>query len=321
MDQPQHITVIGAGFMGCDIATIYARYGYAVTLHDSMPGTLETFSERALPIAHSLATPQDPPEQIVGRVKAVASLNEAVSGAQLVHEVIQEDLPQKQALFRELDRLCAPDVVLATNTSTFLLSDLCRDVVHKGRVIGIHYIAPAHIVRAVEVIIADFTPPERITWARDFVAAIDHVAVVCRESPGFLVNRIQGTMLAEIHRIVDEGLATAEDVDTAIRLSLGPRWALWGALACEDLIVSKRTMLAMLEYMLERTGLEQYRATDSLRAQVRNGHLGAIAGKGWYEWGNRYPALVIERDRQLSEIFGWLALRDAESLVPKGKSK
>lgn len=311
MDQPQHITVIGAGFMGCVIATIYARYGYAVTLHDSMPGALATFIERALPIAHSLATPQDPPEQIVGRVKLVASLNQAVSGAQLVHEVIQEDLPLKQALFRELDRLCAPDVVLATNTSSFLLSHLCRDVMHKGRVIGIHYITPAHIVRAVEVIVADFTPPALIAWARDFVAAIDHVAVVCRENPGFLINRIQGTMLAEIHRIVDEGLASAEDVDTAVRLSLGPRWALWGALACEDMIVSKRTMLALLEYMQQQTGQQQYQPTASLRALVRDGKLGAMTGHGWFDWDKPVPELVIERDRQLADLFGWLSDRRA----------
>lgn len=317
MEQPQRITVIGAGFMGSVIATIYARYGFAVTLHDAVPAMLDTFPERALPIAHSLATQQDAREAIVGRVERVGNLPEAIAGAHLVHESIQEDLPLKQALFQQLDGLCTRDVVLATNTSTFLLSDLCRDVVHKDRVIGIHYITPAHIVRAVEVIIADFTPPERIAWARRFVDGIDHVAVVCRESPGFIVNRIQGTMLAEIHRIVDEGLATPGDVDTAIRLSLGPRWALWGALACEDLIVSKRTMLAMLEYMLDRTGQQQYRATNSLLEQVRQGRLGAIAGKGWYDWGNRYPELVMERDRQLAEIFAWLASRDSESLVPK----
>ena len=311
MDQPQHITVIGAGFMGCVIATIYARYGYAVTLHDSMPGTLETFTKRALPIAHGLATPQDTPEQIVGRVKLVASLNEAVSGAQLVHEVIQENLPLKQALFQELDRLCAPDVVLATNTSSFLLSHLCRDVKHKDRVIGIHYITPAHIVRAVEVIVADFTPPARITWARDFVAAIDHVAVVCRENPGFLINRIQGTMLAEIHRIVDEGLASAEDVDTAVRLSLGPRWALWGALACEDMIVSKRTMLALLEYMQQQTGQQQYQPTDTLRALVKDGKLGAMTGHGWFDWDKPDSELVMQRDRQLADLFRWLSDRDA----------
>ncbi len=311
MNQPQRITVIGAGFMGCVIATIYARYGYAVTLHDAMPGMLDSFAERALPIAHSLATAEDTPQRIVDRVKCVANLQEAVAQAQLVHEVIQEDLALKQALFQQLDRLCDRSVVLATNTSSFLLSHLCRDVVHKERVIGIHYITPAHIVPAVEVIVAGFTPPDLIAWARDFVAAIDHVAVVCRENPGFLINRIQGTMLAEIHRIVDEGLATVEDVDTAIRLSLGPRWALWGALAGEDMIVSKKTMLALLEYMHAQTGQGQYKPTDALRNMVQEGKLGAMTGQGWVSWAKPNAELVMERDRQLADIFTWLSERDA----------
>ena len=146
MKQPKRITVIGAGFMGCVIATIYAKHGYTVVLHDAIPAALTSFSERALPIAHGVATPTDSAQSIVGRVKLVADLNQALAGAELVHEVVQEDLPLKQALFAQLDRLCAPDVVLATNTSSFLISHLCRDVVHRERVIGIHYITPAHIV-------------------------------------------------------------------------------------------------------------------------------------------------------------------------------
>lgn len=318
MDQPQRITVIGAGFMGCVIATIYARHGYNVTLHDAMPAMLETFPERALPIAHGLAIPDGTPQQIVDRVKLVGNLRDAVADAHLVHEVIQEDLALKQALFLELDRLCDPAVVLATNTSSFLLSHLCRDVVHKERLIGIHYITPAHIVPAVEVIVADFTPPELILWARNFVAAIGHVAVVCRENPGFLINRIQGAMLAEIHRIVDEGLATVEDVDTAIRLSLGPRWALWGALACEDMIVSKKTMLALLEYMQAQTGQAHYQPTASLRRLVQEGKLGAATGQGWVGWDRPNAELVIERDRQLADMFGWLSDRDAMAQLRGG---
>ena len=313
MKQPRNITVVGAGFMGSVIAVIYARHGFEVTLHDAIPASLETFRQRAMPIALSLASAEDSAQDIVDRVRLEPVLANALSNAQLVHEVIQEDLALKQALFKQLDHMCTPDVVLATNTSSFLLSHLCRDVEHKGRVVGIHYISPAHIVRAVEVIVADFTPPALIAWARDFVASIDHVAVVCRENPGFLINRIQGTMLAEIHRIVEEGLASPEDVDIAVRLSLGPRWALWGALACEDMIVSKRTMLALLEYMQQQTGQPQYQPTPTLRALVRDGKLGAVAGHGWFNWDKPDSELVPERDRQLADLFAWLSDRSAMS--------
>ena len=307
--QPVNITVIGAGFMGCVIATIYARHGFDVVLHDAVPGMLSSFAKRAIPIAHSLGTPELSPEDIVGRVRLVDTLEAAVAQAELVHEVIQENLELKQDLFKKLDQLCPPGVILASNTSSFLLSHLCRDVVRKERVVGIHYITPAHIVQAVEIIVADFTPPELISWARAFVARIDHVPVVCREKPGFLINRMQFALMAEIHRIVDEGLASAEDVDNAIRLSLGPRWALWGGLACEDLVASKQTAVAMLEYMHAQTGQPQYQTTATLRQLVSENKLGAATGQGWFEWRRPNAELVMERDRQLAEMLAWLAER------------
>ena len=195
MQKSNRITVIGAGFMGTAIATLYGRHGYEVALHDSARQTLNSYGNRAIPIAKSLANPDYPVDRILGNVSAVAELNAAVEGAFLVHEVVQEVLPIKQDLFVALDRICPSDVVVATNTSSFLLSDICRDIKHRERVLGIHYITPAHVIRAVELIYADFTPPPLVEWGRKFVATIDHVGVACRERPGFLVNRIQFALL------------------------------------------------------------------------------------------------------------------------------
>ncbi|MGE0809039.1 MAG: 3-hydroxyacyl-CoA dehydrogenase family protein [Immundisolibacter sp.] len=306
MDQTKPVCVIGAGFMGTVIATIYARHGYAVRLHDSAVEALASYAERATPIAESLADAAHPVAGVLGRVTPVADLAAAVDGVCLAHEVVQEDLAVKQALFERLDRLCPPQVVLGTNTSSFRLTHLCERVTHRQRVIGIHYITPAHIIRAVELIVADFTAPATLAWAQDFLASIDHVGVVCRESPGFLVNRIQLALLAEIHRIVDEGLATPEDIDAAIRLSLGPRWALWGALLCEDLVVNKRTALAVFDYMREQTGVDYYASTPTLRDMIARGEQGASTGQGWYTWDAPYADIVRERDRQLKTALDWL---------------
>jgi len=315
MDKSKPVCVVGAGFMGSAIATIYARHGYAVRLHDVSADALASYAQRATPIAESLADPDHPVSAILGRVTTVANLAAAVDGVFLAHEVAQEDLAVKQALFEQLDRLCPPQVVFGTNTSSFRLTHLCERVQHRERVIGIHYVSPAHVIKAVEVIVADFTPPALITWAQDFLASIDHVGVVCRENPGFLVNRIQLAMLAEIHRIVDEGLATPQDIDAAVRLSLGPRWALWGALMCEDLVVSKRTALAALDYMRDQTGVDSYASTPTLRDMIARGEQGAIAGKGWYDWDAPYPDIVRERDRQLQKILGWLDAEDAMARI------
>jgi 3-hydroxybutyryl-CoA dehydrogenase len=308
--QVRRIAVIGAGFMGSVISTLYSRHGYDVALHDTNSATLDSYRDRALPIAKSIANEENPVDKILANVVPKKRLEEAIDGAFLVHEVVQEVLEIKQALFGQLDRLCSPEVVLATNTSSFLLTDICRDVKRRERVMGIHYITPAHVIRAVELIYADFTPQSLVEWGREFLKTIDHVGVACCERPGFLINRLQFALLSEVYRIMDEGLATREDVDAAMRLSLGPRLALWGALLTEDLVVNKKTSLAVTEYLHLQTGDPNFAARPMLRALIDKGDVGAISGKGWYEFSADYASVVSNRDKQLQELLTWLRQKD-----------
>ncbi len=305
------ICIVGAGFMGCVIATLYARHGYEVVLCDSDPAMLDSYGARARPIAASFTDDPAEVEALLARVTTEPSLEAAVRGAFLVHEVVQEVLETKQALFEELDRLCPPGVVLATNTSSLLISDIAARVAQRERVLGIHYITPAHLIRAIEIIHADFTPAGLVAWGRAFVESIDHVGVACPERPGFLINKIQFAMLTEIYRLMDEGLATRDDIDAAVRLSLGPRLALWGPLLTEDLIVSKKTALAVTESLYRQTGDENFRGRKALRDLVEAGHLGAMTGQGWYGFDAPPAEVVEERDRQLSDLLDWLRDRDA----------
>ncbi len=329
MNDSKRIAIVGAGFMGCVIATLYARHGYSVALHDIHPPTLESFRERARPIAETLADADHPAEAMLCSVVAEPDLEKAVAGAFLVHEIVQEELSAKQELFSRLDRVCGPEVVLATNTSSFLLTDICRDVHRRERVLGIHFVTPAHVVRAVELIHADFTPKALVDWGRSFLETIEHVGVACKERPGFLLSRIQFALLSEIYRIMDEGLASRDDVDSAVRFSLGPRLALWGPLLTEDLVVSKKTSLAVADYLHEQTGDPNFKGRPVLRRLVADGHLGAISGRGWYEWSAAYPEIVQERDRQLSDLLQWLedknpagtiGIAGAEPGAPAGQS-
>lgn len=207
--------------------------------------------------------------------------------------------------------LCPPDVVLATNTSSFLISDIAKEVDHKERVIGIHYITPAHVIPVIEIIHSSFTPPKLIAWARAFITSIEHVGVSCPERPGFLINKIQFAMLTEIYRLMDEGVASRDDIDAAVRLSLGPRLALWGPLLTEDLIVSKKTALSVTDSLFEQTGDESYKGRKVLRDTVERGHLGVIAGQGWYTFENDQEETIIERDRQLHALLNWLHEADS----------
>lgn len=312
------ICVVGAGFMGCVIATLYAHHGYAVVLCDMNAGMLDSFAERARPIAASFASKPAAIDSMLARVCPEASLSQAVKDAFLVHEAVQEVLETKQALFAELDALCPPEVVLATNTSSLLLSDIGARVQQRERLLGLHYITPGHIIRCIEIISADFTPPALIDWGRTFVESIDHVGVACSERPGFLINKIQFAMLTEIYRLMDEGIASRDDIDAAVRLSIGPRLALWGPLLTEDLIVSKATALAVTDSLYRQTGDENYRGRTVLRELVEKGHLGAIKGRGWYRFDAPYDEIVQERDRQLTDLLEWLRERDpAGRLTPR----
>ncbi|WP_175474791.1 3-hydroxyacyl-CoA dehydrogenase family protein [Celeribacter indicus] len=296
--------------MGCVIATLYAHHGYEVVLCDSEPSMLDSYRDRARPIAATLAGDPAAAEAIVARVRGEAALPEAVAGVFLVHEAVQEVLETKQAVFAELDRLCPPEVVLATNTSSFLISDISARVTHRERVLGIHYITPAHIIPVIELIHGEATPPELVEWGRAFVRSIDHVGVACPERPGFLINKIQFAMLTEVYRLMDEGLATRDDIDAAVRLSIGPRLALWGPLLTEDLIVSKKTALAVTDSLWRQTGDESYAGRKVLRDLVDEGHLGAVTGQGWYTFDAPAGQVVEERDRQLRTLLDWL--RDAD---------
>lgn len=316
MNAKGNITIIGAGLMGTAIATLCAAHGYRVVVNDKSEKMLESFAERALPIAQYLAGASESTDKILSHIECNPSLEYSIRGAFLVHEVIHEDLEAKRELFRQLDAICAREVMLATNTSSFLLSDICEAIAGRQRVIGIHYVSPAHLIRAVEIITARFTDVSLVERAREFLDSIDHVGIVCRERPGFLINRIQYALKAEVQRMVEEGVASVEDIDAAVRLSIGPRLALWGPMMQEDLSTSKKTVLAVSEYLHRATGQEHFASAPILRMLAERGETGAMAGAGWYKWGANYEQLVRERDRQLGELLDWL--RKSERLAALG---
>ena len=300
------ITVVGAGFMGAVIATLYAHYGYKVILTDLTAKSLETYRTRAGPIARSLVGGGMELDAIFANVETETDLEKAVKDAFFVHEVIHEDLKAKQSLFEQLDRICPREVVLGTNTSSLKLSDICSNVTNRDRVIGVHYITPAHIVKVVELIVADFTPKTLIDWSKRFLGTIDHVGVVCTDTPGFLVNRLQYALLSEAYRIVEEGAASRDDVDATMKLSIGPRLALWGPLLTEDLVVSKKTSADIWDYLYRKTKLEKFQRPAGITRFVEQNRLGAISGAGWYRFGRDYASVVTSRDSQLKSLLDWL---------------
>lgn len=305
------VTVVGAGFMGSGISAVYVRAGLDLILVDVSEVQLEKGltkmkGDLAVLSAHDLLRGQSV-DELMARVHPTTDLPGAVEQADLVHEIVFEDLNLKLALFKQLDEICHSDVILATNTSGFRIKELAQATRRPDKVVGIHYISPPYILKPVEVIASDLTSPETVEAARRFVLKIDKSPVVCKDVPGFLVNRIQLALFNVCHSIVEKGLASPEDIDNAMRLSVGPRLALWGVLKTEDVVVSKATELAGLKYMLEETGEERYRPTELFTRMVAQGEIGMLGGKGWYDYSGRSQAEIARtRDSAIIEILKYL---------------
>lgn len=225
------VAIVGAGLIGRAWAAVFARAGWAVRLTDPHAATLAAApglvrDELLSLAAHGLA---DDPEAAAARVMAAPDLATAVAGADFVQENGPETVEAKRALFGELDRLAPPGVVLASSTSAIVASRFTEDLPGRARCLVGHPVNPPHLIPVVEVCGAPWTAPEAVEQARTVYSAIGQVPVtVNREVEGFVLNRLQGALLAEAFRLVGEGVISAEDLDETVRSGLGLRWSFLG---------------------------------------------------------------------------------------------
>ena len=297
------IAVVGAGLMGHGIALVLALGGHSVRLADSRPETLD-----AVPglMASALATLTEAgaapdgwtADRLAGAVRLSPDLAATVDGASLVVEAITEDPEAKRTLFSELDRLCAPDTVLASNTSYLDVFPLIP-AARQPRAIVAHWYTPPYIVDLVDVVPGPETLPEVVAGIRDLVVGLGQVPIVLKRFvPGYVANRIQSAITAEVHHLLDAGYASPREIDDAIVHGLALRIPILGHLAKADFtgLDLQRRALANASYSPPPPRTR----SDSLDALCAEGRTGVMAGRGYFDWGGRDPAeLFRERDRKL----------------------
>ncbi len=236
--QPGKVAIIGAGLIGRAWAMIFARAGWNVALHDTDAGALRDAPElcrEGLAILESHGLCADP-AAAAARIGIAADLAEAVTGADHVQENGPERLEIKQALFAELDALCPPSTVIASSTSAIQCSLFTERLQHRARCLVAHPVNPPHLIPVVELSGAPWTDPLAIAKARAMFAAIGQAPVeVRREIDGFILNRLQAALLTEAFRLVAEGYATPDDLDTTVSQGLGLRWSFMGPFETIDL--------------------------------------------------------------------------------------
>jgi 3-hydroxybutyryl-CoA dehydrogenase len=277
------IFVLGAGTMGAGIVQAFAQKGCEVIVRDIK----DEFVDRGIAgIAKGLEKQvakgkmtEEVKEEILSRISGTTDMNLAAD-CDLVVEAAIENMKIKKEIFAELDAICKPETILASNTSSLSITEVASATKRADKVIGMHFFNPAPIMKLVEIIRGIATSQETFDAVKELSVTIGKEPVEVAEAPGFVVNRILIPMINEATFILQEGIASVEDIDASMKYGAGHPM---GPLALGDLI-GLDICLAIMDVLFSETGDSKYRASSILRKYVRAGWLGRKSGKGFYDY-------------------------------------
>jgi 3-hydroxybutyryl-CoA dehydrogenase len=279
----EKIFVLGAGTMGAGIAQAFAAKGYEVVIRDIK----DEFVDRGLTnirkgleklVSKGKMTEEDK-DALLSRISGTTDMNFAVD-CDLIVEAAVENMEIKKQIFSELDSICKPETILASNTSSLSITEVAAATKRPDKVIGMHFFNPAPVMKLVEIIRGMATSQETFDAVKELAVAIGKDPVEVAEAPGFVVNRILIPMINEAVGILAEGIASADDIDKAMMLGANHPM---GPLALGDLI-GLDVCLAIMDVLYKETGDSKYRAHSLLRKYVRAGWLGRKSGRGFHNY-------------------------------------
>ena len=279
------VMVIGAGTMGSGIAQVFATHGWDVVLNDIKDefiagGKAKIEKQLTKQVSKGKMTQEDKDATMARISGFVTRTPDNMKDIDLVVEAAIEDLKIKSAIFKELDEFCPEHTILASNTSSLAITQIGAATKRPDKVIGMHFFNPAAVMKLVEVIPGMTTTREMVEKVKKISENIGKVPVEVIEGPGFVVNRLLIPLINDAIQIFEEGLASVEGIDTAMKLGANHPM---GPLALGDLI-GLDVCLAIMEVMYHETLDPKYRPARLLRKMVRAGRLGQKSGKGFYEY-------------------------------------
>ena len=284
------VGVIGAGTMGIGIVQTFAEAGMSVRMvarnQQRLEQSLASIAAN-LRLFDEFKLLREVPSVITSRIEIIPSEDMAAvtKGCDFVLETIPEVLDTKRMIFSQLDQL-PPEVIIASNTSSFTMDMLTEKLKSPQRMLGLHYFNPAHIIPAVEIHKGKHATDDAVEKTRALMIRTGKKPVLVRKTvPGFIINRLTGAMEREIDYLIDEGIVTPEDLDIAVKASYGFRLACMGPMAAEDLIgldTSARVSANVFKLLSSKT-----EPSPILLEKVKKGELGIKSGKGWYDYSGK----------------------------------
>ncbi|MFX1517279.1 MAG: 3-hydroxyacyl-CoA dehydrogenase family protein [Promethearchaeota archaeon] len=289
VEDVKKICVMGAGLMGNGIAQTCAQAGYKVAMRDIedrfVQGGFNNIKKNLSRAVSKDKMTQEQMDAILNNIHGTTDLKEAVKDADVVIEAIIENRDLKRKVFAELDEICKPDCIFASNTSSISITDMASATERAEKFIGMHFFNPVPVMRLVEIIKGYDTSEETYLFIDALSKKLGKETVLVNETPGFAVNRLLLPFLLEAIFTLQEGVTTVEDLDKAITLGLNHPM---GPLTLLD-FVGLDTALFIADYMYSEFQDSKYRAPTLLRKMVRAGHFGRKSGKGFYDYTKKPP--------------------------------
>jgi 3-hydroxybutyryl-CoA dehydrogenase len=277
------IGVIGCGLMGSGIAQVIAQKGFQVIVREVSEDFLEKGLDRiqgflAAGVKRGKVS-QEEMDTTLGNISGTTLIKD-LADCDLVIEAIVENLEAKKAVFAELDKVVKPEAILSSNTSSISITAIASATGRPDKCIGIHFMQPVPIMKLVEIVRPEITSEETYNRSRAFIESLSKVTVTAKDTPGFIVNLLLVPYLCEAVRAVEQGLATVEDIDTAMKLGTGVPM---GPLTLLD-FVGLDTTLYIMDVLFDQFHDPKYAAPPLLRRMVAAGMYGKKAGKGFYTY-------------------------------------